>query len=83
VVSFKIWSLDGRLLYGADRDLIGQRSPVDGGLARAARGEVAVDMSDLDRPENVHDRERFDRLVEVYAPVRQDDGGQVIAVNEF
>ena len=31
----------------------------------------------------MHERQRFSRLVEVYAPVRRESGGQVIAVNEF
>jgi signal transduction histidine kinase len=31
----------------------------------------------------VDERQRFDRLVEVYAPVRQDSDGRVIAINEF
>src|SRR5438105_5246631 len=83
VVMFKIWSRSGRLLYCENREMVGHEFPVDEGLARALDGEVAVEMSDLDAPENVFDRQRFSRLVEVYAPVRQADGGQVIAVNEF
>ncbi len=83
VILFKIWSLDGRVLYSPDQSLIGQQFPVDSGLARAAAGEVTADMSDLQEPENTHERQRFHRLVEVYAPVRQNSGGKVIAVNEF
>lgn len=83
VVLFKIWSLDGRVLYSPDTSLVGQQFPVDGGLASAARGEVTADMSSLEAPENANERGRFSRLVEVYAPVRQDHNGRVIAVNEF
>ncbi|MDQ6674750.1 MAG: sensor histidine kinase, partial [Chloroflexota bacterium] len=83
VILFKIWSLDGRVLYSPDQSLIGQQFPVDSGLARAAAGEVTADMSDLHEPENTNERQRYRRLVEVYAPVRQSSGGKVIAVNEF
>ncbi len=83
VVLFKIWSLDGRVLYSPDQSLVGQQFPIDAGLDRARRGEVAADISNLDEPENVDERQRFSRLVQVYAPVRQDNNGRVIAVNEF
>jgi signal transduction histidine kinase len=83
VVLFKIWSLDGRILYCADRSLIGQQFPIDAGLATAARGDVSAEMSNLDEPENVHERAQYSRLVQVYAPVRDENDGHVIAVNEF
>src|SRR4030088_1098250 len=83
VVLFKIWSLDGRVLYSPDQGLVGQQFPIDMGLARASAGEVTTDISRLDEPENANERKRFDRLVEVYAPVRQVSDGRVIAVNEF
>jgi signal transduction histidine kinase len=83
VVLFKIWSLDGRVLYSADRALVGQRFPISQELARSARGEVTADVSNLDEAENADERQRFSRLVEVYAPVRQVNNGRVIAVYEF
>jgi len=83
VVLFKIWSLDGRILYSPDQSLIGQQFPVEGGLASATRGEVEADMSSLEAPENANERGRYTRLVEVYAPIREDNGARVIAVNEF
>lgn len=76
VVFFKVWSVDGRILYSPDRSLIGQEFGVDDALLRAARGEVNADMSDLTQPENVHERQHFSRLVEVYAPVRNDTGAR-------
>jgi hypothetical protein len=83
VVLFKIWSLDGRVLYSPDRSLVDQIFPIDWGLAQAANGEVAANMSTLDQPENVNERGRWSRLVQVYAPVREDSDGRVIAVKEF
>ncbi len=83
VVLFKIWSRDGRVLYSPDQALIGQQFPMDSGLSQAANGQVYADVSDLDEPENADERQRFSRLVQVYAPVRLDNDGRVIAVNEF
>jgi signal transduction histidine kinase len=83
VVLFKIWSLDGRVLYSPDQALVGQQFPMQGGLAQAVAGEVSADLSNLDEIENSDERQHFDRLVEVYAPVRQDSDGRVIAVEEF
>jgi signal transduction histidine kinase len=83
VVLFKIWSLDGRVLYSPDQSIVGQRFPIDTGLARASAGEVTTDVSNLEEAENASERVRFSRLVEVYAPVRQVTDGRVIAVNEF
>src|ERR671933_1370601 len=83
VVLFKIWSLDGRVLYSPDEALVGRQFEIDPGLARATHGEVAADVSTLDEPENAYERARFSRLVEVYAPVREVSDGRVIAVNEF
>jgi signal transduction histidine kinase len=83
VVLFKIWSVDGRVMYSADAALVGQYFPVDEGLAQAVQGQVAANMSNLDEPENTDERQRYSRLVQVYAPVRQQSDGRVIAVNEF
>jgi signal transduction histidine kinase len=44
---------------------------------------VTADVSSLDEAENTDERQRFSRLVQVYAPVRQPSDGRVIAVNEF
>jgi signal transduction histidine kinase len=83
VVLFKIWSLDGRVLYSPDQALVGNRFPIDAGLAQATRGEVSADISNLNDAENADERQHYSRLVEVYAPVRENNDGRVIAVYEF
>ena len=82
IVSLKIWSTDGTLLYNPIRALVGQRFAVEGGLARAVSGEVAAELSDLSEAENSYEREHWSRLVEVYVPVRADRGGDLLAVME-
>ena len=83
VVAFKVWGTDGTILYSPTRDLIGRRYPIDQGLADAIRGVVTAEVSSLDEPENEFEREHFDSLLSVYAPVRSSIDGQVIAVTEF
>src|SRR5262249_62335985 len=74
---------DGPTLSSPDHRLIGRRFDVEGGLVGAVRGWVTAEMTDLNEPENVFERERWSRLLEVYIPVRQQGGGRVIAVTEF
>lgn len=83
IVAFKVWSTDGQVRYSTNRVLIGRSFPIRDELARALRGEIAVDLSDLSAPENEYERGRWKRLVEVYVPVREHGEGRIIAVTEF
>lgn len=83
IVSFKIWSEDGRIIYSADRALVGAEFGVDDELASALDGEVVSSITSLDRPEHSHERERWDHLIETYAPVRREGSQEVLAVSEF
>jgi signal transduction histidine kinase len=81
--AFKIWDMNGRILYSVDPELIGQQFPVEGGLAQAFGGSVAARISNLDQEENVRERKDDRQLLEVYSPVRLIGTNQVIAVAEF
>lgn len=83
IVTYKVWSLQGEVLYSPDPQLIGHSFPIDSSLAQAMRGNVSVDMSNLTEPENVAERQRWKQLVEVYVPVRDGTRQRVIAVTEF
>jgi hypothetical protein len=83
VVSFRVWTPDGGIVYSPNRELIGQQFTPEGGLARALTGDVSAEMTDLSGPENAYERERWSRLVETYVPVRAGGGGTIIAVTEF
>src|SRR5437870_2336896 len=45
IAAFKVWDAHGRVLYSTEPAGIGQIFPVQGGLARAWRGEVAARIS--------------------------------------
>lgn len=83
IVALKVWGTDGTILYSPNRALIGRSYPVESGLARSVAGDVVADITDLSEVENVYERARWSRLVEVYAPVFADHGGPLIAVTEF
>jgi signal transduction histidine kinase len=83
VVSFRVWSTEGRVLYSPFPQLIGQRFDMSGERGAAARGAVIGDISDLSDPENVYEREKWTHLLELYLPVRASGSSRVIAVAEF
>jgi signal transduction histidine kinase len=83
VVSFKVWSPDGVVLYATNSQLIGQQYPIEGGLAAAFNGDVVTEVSDLDKPEQALERERWGTLIETYAPSRAAGSDIIIAVSEF
>ncbi|MFN8515732.1 MAG: sensor histidine kinase [Chloroflexia bacterium] len=83
VVTIKVWSVDGRILYSPDHALIGQQFDVEEDLGRAAGGEVVAEVSNQDDPSNAQEHLPWSRLLAVYAPVRDDRNGSIIAVTEF
>jgi signal transduction histidine kinase len=83
IVSFKIWDLDGTIVYARDPALIGQQFEVGGGLSSALSGEIHSHISSLEKEEHWLERQDWNRLLEIYAPVRQDETGIVLGVMEF
>lgn len=83
VRSLRLWSPGGEVVYSPNAGLIGQRFPVEGHLAEAWAGEVSIEMDDLSGDENAWERARWDRLLEIYIPVRERGTENIIAVAEF
>lgn len=83
IVSFKIWSTDGHILYASDRSLLGQSFEVKSDLRTAIDGGVSAHISGLEDDENESERQRADTLVETYAPVHSHATNRVIGVMEF
>ena len=83
VVSLRVWSPSGTIVYGSIDELVGQTFPVEGELAQAFRGEVAADLSDLSPTENTVERRYWSRLLEMYVPVRMSGSDAITAVVEF
>lgn len=83
VVAFKVWSLDGTVIYSADPALIGRNFPISDALQQSLEGTVTAHLSNLDNAENVRERVQADRLLEIYSPIRSDGTGEVIASVEY
>jgi len=83
VVSFKVWSPKGEIIYSPNPEQIGRTFAVDGHLLEAFNGEVVSEISDLGEQENEYERSRWETLIETYAPVRSEGSGEVFAVSEF
>ncbi len=83
IVAFKVWGPDGRILFSTNQNLVGQKFALGPGPTRAFAGEVRSTISDLNEPENLFERGRWNRLIETYAPVRVEGTGSIVAVSEF
>lgn len=83
IVRFKLWRLDGMVLYSSDHTQIGTRQPVVGELAAAFGGTLQAHVSVLDEAGHEAERERWSRLLEVYVPIRAEGADKVVAVAEF
>lgn len=83
VVAFRIWSLDGEVLYSPNPALVGRRFPLDSGQTRAARGEFSADLTDMADPASALDHPSGNRMLEVYVPVRDHTTGREIAIAQF
>lgn len=83
VVSFKVWSPDGTVLFSDLPQLVGRQFPPDADLVETFAGAVTADVSDLGAQENEYERTRWSRLLQIYVPVRADGSGRIVAAAEF
>jgi signal transduction histidine kinase len=84
IVAFKIWRLDGRVLYSTEAALTGRTFPIGEGLTEALAGRVHSEVSELSNEENEAEAGKWPRLIETYTPIHDAQGlGKIIAVAEF
>ncbi len=84
IARIKIWNPQGGLAYSDDKDLIGQRFPLSDELKAAlVQGKMAMDVSALNKPENVSERGAQPRLLEIYVPIRSPDNMRVLGAYEI
>jgi signal transduction histidine kinase len=78
VVRVKLWSADGRVLYSDNPAQIGGRYALGADERRLLlEGGAAVEVSNLERPENTLDRQEGE-LIEAYTPIRTPSGTLVL-----
>jgi signal transduction histidine kinase len=83
IISLKIWGPDGSVLYSSDRSQIGQKFPIDEGLAAALNGEIYSEISNRSDEERAEHGQPSMRVIETYTPLHADRLGKVIAAAEF
>ncbi len=83
IVSFKVWSREGTILYSPNRALVGRQFASDDDIESAFAGKVITTISNLNKPEHEYERRDWNQLIETYAPIRKTGGSEVIAVSEF
>ena len=83
IVAFKLWDLKGQVIYSTNPALIGRVFPLKDDLLRSMDGYVVSDISDLTDDENFFERDKWNRLLEIYSPINREGTNQVIAVVEF
>jgi len=83
IIALRIWAPDGTVRYSSNHAMIGQTFPIDEGLAAALEGSVHAELSSLTHEENASARMTFDRLLEMYIPLRQQGGDRIVGVAEL
>jgi len=83
IVRLKIWNKQGMLLYSEDSSLIGNQFPLSDELEQAFDGKVAMEVSDLTKPENVSEVGTQSRLFEIYVPLRPRDRNEILGAFEI
>jgi hypothetical protein len=74
----KIWLADGTIVYSDEHRLIGSKYSLGTDEQAALRdGTTEAEISDLKRPENRFER-RFGKLLEVYLPIRDTAGRELV-----
>ena len=83
IVRIKIWNRDGQVIYSDEKSLVGRRFPENEELKEALSGKIAMEVSSLKKEENIAERGRFDRLMEVYVPLRPVGSPHIMGVFEI
>ena len=83
IASVKILLPDGRIAYSTTRDFIGKTLSVTPNLRKALKGEVAAEFGNLSNEDDAVERSLNVPLLDIYVPVRDKGGDNVIAAAEF
>lgn len=80
--SVAIWKPDGTIISSTDKSLLGRKFTLPSGVSDAFSGEVRATLSDRRLPSIYLDRPDAGPERTVYTPLREKDGGKVVAVVE-
>jgi diguanylate cyclase (GGDEF)-like protein/PAS domain S-box-containing protein len=83
ILRIKIWAPNGTVMYSDLAALRGRQFPIGDELGEALEGTVATEFSSATADENVFERGLADRFLEIYLPIRELAGGQVLGAYEI
>jgi signal transduction histidine kinase len=83
IASVTICLPDGRVVYSTTRDFIGKTLAVRPELLKALKGEVAAEFRNSSNQDNAVERSLNVPLLDIYLPLRDQGGDNVIAVAEL
>lgn len=83
ITSVRIWNHDGLIIYSGEPDLIGKKFPLPPLSRKAWAGAVAAEFDDIPGDEEIAEHVSGLPLLKVFAPIRNFESGNVIAVVEF
>lgn len=81
-IRVKLWNLGGEVVYSDQAAQVGQRYPIEPGLAAALAGQPVVTVDDLSAAENRLDQSLGSKALEFYVPLRG-SRGEVIGAFEI
>lgn len=84
ILRIKIWDTRSVIVYSDAPSLIGLSFPENVHVKNALRGKVDVEISHLDKLENIQEKdiENFKEVLEVYVPIVSQRNGEVVGVVE-
>ena len=84
IVRVKIWNRNGILIYSDEKELAGRQFEVEEDLQQALNGQIMMDVSTLDKEENVLEKGRFgSQLLEIYVPLHIHDSPEISGAYEI
>jgi signal transduction histidine kinase len=83
ITAINVWKRGGLIAYSSEASLVGRRFPRNPNPGRAWDGDVVTVFDTLTYEEDAFERDRGGHILEVYAPIRDFESGEVIAVLEF
>lgn len=83
VVSFKIWVKGAKVVAASDADIVGKTFPGSADIRLAWTGQLVASFDKLDEDENLDEQALGIPLLQIYAPMRARNSGEIIAIAEF
>jgi PAS domain S-box-containing protein len=83
IVRLILWDRTGRIIWSDERGLIGTRVRQNAELEAAVRGRIQVGVVRPGKEEHQGALRAYERLEEIYLPVRYEKGGPILGVLEI